>query len=84
MRTKKEISDYCVGIGKALRTIRTEKGLPMKAVAEELEVSIAQVSRWENGINGLPVETFVRYCNFLDVPFREIDRIAEEYAKKGK
>lgn len=39
--------------GRLIRTIRTEKGITQKQLADELHVSSAAVSKWENG-HGFP------------------------------
>ncbi len=39
--------------GKLIRTIRTEKGITQKELAEKIQVSNAAVSKWENG-HGFP------------------------------
>ena len=41
------MSTFCL----RLRDLRKEKGVSMKELAKEIEVTDAAVSNWENGIN---------------------------------
>ena len=41
-------------IGGRLKDLRKRAGLKQPAIAEAMDVSVAQVSRWENGHDGIP------------------------------
>ena len=36
--------------GKLIKTLRTEKGMTQKELAEKIQVSNAAISKWENGV----------------------------------
>lgn len=58
--------------GNLIRSIRTEKGLTQKQLADELHVSSAAVSKWENG-HGFPdVSLLEPLASALDITVTEL------------
>lgn len=57
------MSTFCL----RLRDLRKEKGVSMKELAKEIEVTDAAVSNWENGINEPKLTYIVRLCLFFGV-----------------
>ena len=55
-------------IGERLRALRLERGMSLDAVAEIIEVSQQQVSRYEQGHNRLSAAQVYRLGRGLDVP----------------
>jgi transcriptional regulator with XRE-family HTH domain len=54
-----------MNIGSLIRTIRKEKKLTLKIVAEKANVSEGFLSQVENNVNSPSVETLVRICNAI-------------------
>ncbi|MBQ3257792.1 MAG: helix-turn-helix domain-containing protein [Oscillospiraceae bacterium] len=58
--------------GKLIRSIRTEKGITQKQLAEQLNVSNAAVSKWETG-HGFPdISLLEPLANALDITVTEL------------
>lgn len=61
-----------VKIGKFIQSLRKEKGLTQKELAEKLLISDKTVSKWETG-NGLPeVAYMLPLCNLLGISVNEL------------
>ena len=54
-------------IGKKMREIREARGMTTTEMAKRLELSQAQVSRLENGVQGFRSATLGRICDVLGV-----------------
>lgn len=50
-----------------LKEIRKELGITQKQLAEELSVSIPQISRYETGETAMTPKTIIKLCNYLGV-----------------
>lgn len=50
-----------------LKEIRKELGITQKQLAQELTVSIPQISRYESGETAMTPETIIKLCNYLGV-----------------
>ena len=58
--------------GKLIRTLRTEKGITQKELAEKIQVSNAAVSKWENG-HGFPdISLLEPLAKALDISIAEL------------
>lgn len=61
--------------------IRSKKNLSQAALAKELRVSYATISRWENS-KSKPTKkeliTFKRYCKQESIDFKELEDEAQE------
>lgn len=58
--------------GKLIRTLRTEKGITQKELAEKIQVSNAAVSKWENG-HGFPdISLLEPLAEALDISIAEL------------
>lgn len=59
-------------IGRFISTIRKEKGLTQKDIADKLEISDKTVSKWETG-KGLPeVSMMIPLCDILGITVNEL------------
>lgn len=65
MKHKNDV--YSNIIGQNLRTLRKDRGVNQKAVAEYLGIDQASVSGWERGSRAMTVEHFFQLCEFFDV-----------------
>ncbi len=75
-------------VGKFIQSLRKEKGLTQKELAERICVSDKTISKWENG-NSMPdTSMLMDLCNELDISVNELlscERIPpEEYSKKAE
>jgi transcriptional regulator with XRE-family HTH domain len=68
-------------IGRAVRTIRTERGLTTTKLADMVGISQAQVSRLENGQQGFRSGTLVKIAKALKVPPFRLFMTEKEWAK---
>lgn len=50
-----------------IRQIRMERGLSQEMIAEVLETTQQQYSRYENGQNEIPVRHVITLCRFYDI-----------------
>ncbi|MBO8462447.1 MAG: helix-turn-helix domain-containing protein [Firmicutes bacterium] len=50
-----------------LKEIRKELGITQKQLAQELSISIPQISRYEAGDTAMTPETIIKICNYLGV-----------------
>lgn len=50
-----------------LKEIRKELGITQKELANELAVSIPQISRYESGETAMTPDTIIRLCNYLGI-----------------
>ena len=50
-----------------LFSIREENDLTQKEIADILKVSQASYSRWENGIEIIPLIKLIKFCNYFNV-----------------
>lgn len=50
-----------------LKEIRKELGITQKQLANELSISIPQISRYESGETAMTPETIIKLCNYLGV-----------------
>lgn len=55
-------------VGKRLRALRTEQGISLDVLAEIIDVSYQQISRYELGMNRLGVSQLYRLARGLNVP----------------
>lgn len=50
-----------------LKQLRIERGLKLKEVAEQLNVTIRSISRYEDGTREPSVEMIIKFCKLYDV-----------------
>lgn len=59
-------------IGERLRTLRKEKGLTQKELAERLGVSASMVGQYETNVRSPKMETLKKFANSLNIDISEI------------
>jgi transcriptional regulator with XRE-family HTH domain len=59
-------------LGKNIKSIRGMKGLPLKYVANELGMSISNLSNIENGITGIELKTLLKLAIVFGVDHQQI------------
>jgi transcriptional regulator with XRE-family HTH domain len=59
-------------LGKNIKSIRGMKGLPLKYVANELGMSISNLSNIENGITGIELKNLVKLATVFGVDHQQI------------
>jgi len=57
-----------------LRSMRKTKGIALKEVAAQMDMSVAQIQRIETGHRRLNVDTLIKYCDVLGVDVVELLR----------
>ena len=53
--------------GKKLKELRIEKGFTLKYVAEQFNVTIRTICRYEEGTREPSIEMLIKFCDFYDV-----------------
>jgi transcriptional regulator with XRE-family HTH domain len=59
-------------LGKNIKSIRGMKGLPLKYVANELGMSISNLSNIENGITGIELKTLLKLALVFNIDHQKI------------
>ncbi|MEI7626958.1 MAG: helix-turn-helix transcriptional regulator [Bacteroidota bacterium] len=59
-------------LGKNIKSIRGMKGLPLKFVANELGMSISNLSNIENGITGIELKTLLKLAIVFGIDHQQI------------
>ena len=59
--------DIDKSLGEVFKEYRIKNNLTQENIAEKLEISVKYISRIENGIGGVKVETLVNYMNILGI-----------------
>jgi transcriptional regulator with XRE-family HTH domain len=59
-------------LGKNIKSIRGMKGLPLKYVANELGMSISNLSNIENGITGIELKNLLKLATVFGVDHQQI------------
>ena len=54
-------------LGEIFKEYRLKNNLTQEKIAEKLGISVKYISRIENGIGGVKVETLVKYMNILNI-----------------
>lgn len=69
-KTQHGENEFCTRalFGEALRTWRKKKGIPLKAVAADVCVSIETVSAWETGIRFPTPENLDKLSQYTGMP----------------
>lgn len=61
-----------IEIGKRIRDAREQAGLTSEQLADKLEISQSNISRWENAKYKITLPTLVKIANALDVSLDEL------------
>lgn len=64
--------------GKALRSLRRNKNYTQQELAKMLNVVPQTVSKWENGINQIDMESLTSICAIFEITTDEFIRLAED------
>ncbi len=67
---------FAIRLGRGIRTLRTRQGIARKDLAEQLEVTYAQLGFWERGTSKPQVWVLVRLVKILGTTFEHL--LAEE------
>lgn len=70
--TKKKTSMLVSEFGKRLRTVREDRGLTQRQLAERIEVYVPQISRYESGGAMPSAETLIALSEVLQVGLDEL------------
>lgn len=60
-----------------LKEWRRVKGVSQESLAEALKISPLTLRRWESGSAKIPVQAAIMACDFLGVPFVEVNFFAK-------
>lgn len=63
------LSFYC---GLVIKNLRKERGLSGLKLAEKLNISQQQMSRYERGVNKLSIDTLFSILTILDISFEKL------------
>lgn len=69
-----------MNIGKAMKTIREEQGLPLRAIAERLEITTSGLWKIENNRTRPKEKTVAKFCSLCRVPLARFYTLAFEPA----
>ena len=61
-----------IQIGENIKLARTSKGLTQKTVAEKLNVTVQQYSRYETGVYELSYQQIKDLCSIIDITPNEM------------
>lgn len=61
-----------VMIGNNIKSLRIEKGISQKELAEKLNVSNKTISHWESGYTEPPIAVITKLKKILDVSYEEL------------
>jgi transcriptional regulator with XRE-family HTH domain len=70
--TVKSPTDIDREVGKRLRALREEAGLSQTALGARSGVTFQQVQKYENGVNRLPINRLIEFCEALSVPASQV------------
>jgi ribosome-binding protein aMBF1 (putative translation factor) len=59
-------------VGKRLRVLREEAGMSQTALGARSGVTFQQVQKYENGVNRLPINRLIEFCEALSVPASQV------------
>lgn len=59
-------------IGERIRKARKEKGITQEKLSEELDVTVAFISRLERGTATIKLKRLAQLCDILEVPIEHI------------
>lgn len=69
---KRAVSAIDASVGARLRTVRREAGISRRALAERLDLSVQQLSKYEAGINRVSVSLLYHAAEALAVPVQAL------------
>lgn len=67
-------------LGKRLKRAREQKGYKQAYVAEMMNLSLYQISRIENGVRSVYIDTLSQWCDLLEISMVDVLNEAEETA----
>lgn len=78
---KRAVSAIDASVGARLRTVRREAGMSRRVLAERLDLSVQQLSKYEAGINRVSVSLLYHAAEALAVPVQALLIEAEAEAE---
>lgn len=69
-------------IGKRIKEARLRENFTQEMLADEMNVSVAYISRVENGKSQINLKRLVQICKILDIPEAEILTGSNIYSKQ--
>jgi transcriptional regulator with XRE-family HTH domain len=79
-----KMSDVNVEVGKILQMNRKYCNIKQREVGKVLGVKANQICRYEKGLNQIPLEKLILYCDILSMPMTGILNQAIENIEKGR
>ncbi|MEM8399015.1 helix-turn-helix transcriptional regulator [Morganella morganii] len=70
-----ETSDFYAVLGHSIQSRRKELGIVTVKLAQKLNISQQQISRYERGLSVLSPDVMLRYCAALGMTEREISEL---------
>ena len=70
-----ETSDFYAVLGHRIQSRRKELGIVTVKLAQKLNISQQQISRYERGLSVLSPDVMLRYCAALGMTEREISEL---------
>ena len=80
---RRKTSVLAKGFGERLRTLREQRFLSQKDLADGVQIEVAQISRYERGLYMPSAETLVDIARFLRVPVGQLLLGDEEKPEDG-
>lgn len=73
------INQY-IKVGKKMKDLRKERGIPQKEMAKKLGLAVSTYSNYENGYREPPLDIIESFCNLLNITLEELLNLAFEEA----
>lgn len=67
-----------------LKDIREDADLKQREMAEILKTTQANYSRWENGVELIPLKKLTDFCNYFDVSMDYVIKLTKNNFSNGK
>lgn len=69
---KKEVSQFCIELGKHLRTLRKERGLSIEEIAYKAEIDAQNLRKYELGRQEMKISMLKRIATAFDLTTSEL------------
>ena len=64
---KKEVSEFCIELGKHIRTLRKERDLSIEEIAFKAEIDAQNLRKYELGKQEMKISMLKRIANAFDI-----------------